>query len=106
MVGLFPENGVAALHIGGASLSFFVGNVGLLVLSLSLSIPRSLKIYTFISGALALTALGLFLNHNYLGLGEGGMERVVAYPQTVWLIIVGIYAYSSQLRKRYNKAIK
>jgi hypothetical membrane protein len=106
MVGLFPENGVAALHIAGAALSFFVGNVGLIVLSLSLPVSRSLKIYTFLSGALALAALGLFLSHSYLGLGEGGMERIVAYPQTVWLVIFGIYTYSNQTRKRYNKAIK
>ena len=105
LVGLFPENGVATLHITGATLSFFVGNLGLVILSMTLSIPKSLRIYTFLSGALALTALGLFLNHNYLGLGEGGMERVVAYPQTVWLIVFGIYTYSHQARKRYNKAI-
>jgi hypothetical protein len=26
-----------------------------------------------------------------LGLGEGGIERVVAYPQTVCLIVTGFY---------------
>lgn len=106
LVGLFPENSVAALHNFGAAMPFFVGNVGLVVLSLALSIPKSLKIYTFLSGALALVALGLFLNHSYLGLGEGGMERITAYPQTVWLIVFGIYTYSHQVRNRYNKAIK
>ncbi len=106
MVGLFPENSIAILHVVGAALSFFVGNVGLVVLSLSLPVPRTLKVYTSLSGALALIVLGLFLHQNYLGLGEGGMERIVAYPQTVWLIVFGIYAYSHQRRRRYNKAIK
>jgi hypothetical membrane protein len=106
LVGLFPENSVSPLHIAGATLSFLVGNLGLVVLSMALSIPRSLRIYTFLSGALALVALALFMNHSYLGLGEGGMERVVAYPQTVWLIVFGIYTYSHHVRKRYNKAIK
>ncbi len=106
LVGLSPENSISALHIAGATWSFFVGNVGLVVLSLALSISRSLRIYTFLSGALALVALGLFVSHSYLGLGEGGMERIVAYPQTVWLIVFGIYTYSHQASKRYNKAIK
>ena len=106
LVGLFPENSVATMHVAGAALSFFVGNMGLVILSMALSIPKGLRIYTFLSGTLALTALGLFLSHSYLGLGEGGLERIVAYPQTVWLIAFGIYAYTHNSRKRYNKTIK
>jgi hypothetical protein len=32
-----------------------------------------------------------FASSHYLGLGEGGMERIVAYPQTLWLIFFGTY---------------
>lgn len=106
LVGLFPENGTPSLHDLGAALPFLVGNVGLVMLSLSLPVSRSLRIYSFLSGALALTALALFMSHSYMGLGEGGLERIVAYPQTFWLIVFGIYAYGNHARKRYNKAIK
>jgi hypothetical protein len=31
----------------------------------------------------------LFVNHIYLGLGVGGMERMVAYPIIFWVIEFG-----------------
>jgi len=92
VVGLFPENTVGGLHQAGAALPFVIGNVGVLVLGGSLGrLPRSLRTATLALGVLGLGGLGLFLSHTYLGLGTGGMERVTAYPQTVWLIAVGGY---------------
>jgi hypothetical membrane protein len=99
LVGLFPENTVSALHVLGASLPFLLGNVALIILSVSLAIPRLLRYYTFISGVLALIALAFFYRQHYLGLGIGGMERLVAYPQTFWLIAFGLYISSSHIRK-------
>jgi len=99
LVGLFPENTVSALHVLGASLPFLLGNVALIILSVSLAIPRLLRYYTFISGVLALIALAFFYSQHYLGLGIGGMERLVAYPQTFWLIAFGLYISSSHIRK-------
>lgn len=98
VVGLFPENTVSALHVLGASLPFLVGNVGLVVLGLTLDIPRLLKIYTSASGIITLSALMLFVLHVYLGLGEGGMERLVAYPQTIWFIVFGVYISRNHFR--------
>jgi hypothetical membrane protein len=100
LVGAFPENTVGALHFFGAAMPFFVGNAGMVLLSFSLDIPRPLRIYTFVSGAVALVALALFLSHHYLGLGAGGMERLTAYPQTLWLIIFGTHGY---FRKKQPK---
>lgn len=91
LVGLFPENTISALHEIGAAQPFFIGNLGLIILGASLYIPKSLKIYTIISGAVSLAALFLLISHTYLGLGPGGMERVTAYPQTIWLIVFGLY---------------
>lgn len=92
LVGLFPENSIRLLHLTGALLPFLLGNIGIILLGLSLDIPRNLRYYSIISGAIALAALALFVTHNYLGLGIGGMERIAAYPQTMWLIVFGIYA--------------
>jgi hypothetical membrane protein len=92
LVGLFPENTISWLHIAGAAMPFFYGNLGLVILGLSLKIPRYIKIYTVISGIVALAGLILLISDHYLGIGPGGMERIVAYPQTVWLICFGFYS--------------
>lgn len=99
LIGFFPENSISSLHIAGAALSFLLGNVGMLLLGSSLNpLPRELRIYTVLSGVVGLAALLLFLRHVYAGLGIGGMERIVAYPQTIWMIVFGLYL----LRKRHT----
>ena len=100
IIGLFPENSVSSLHAVGAALPFLIGNLGLVILGLSLRIPRSLRYYTLLSGVISLLALVFFVTHNYLGLGQGGLERLVAYPQTIWLIVFGVY---SSLNHANNK---
>lgn len=99
LVGLFPENTVTAMHWLGAFLTFFVGNIGVLVLGFALILPRPLRIYTLLSGIVTLVALGFFVSGHYLGLGEGGMERIVAYPQTAWLIAFGLYMSKNHYSK-------
>ncbi len=91
LVGMYPENTIANLHILGASLPFLLGNVAMVVLADHLNLPNKLRVYTMASGVLGLSALVLFLTGNYIGLGHGGMERVVAYPQTIWMIVLGSY---------------
>jgi hypothetical membrane protein len=101
IVGAFPENSVPALHGTGAGLSFVLGNVGIIILGLALGRPAPWRLYSLASGIIALAALGCFVSRQYLGLGEGGMERIVAYPQTVWLIVTGLYLLAApQLSKR------
>jgi hypothetical membrane protein len=101
MVGLFPENTVPALHGIGAATPFLLGNIAVIVLGFSLNLPGPLRFYSLLSGILALVALGCYASSHYLGLGEGGIERVVAYPQTAWLIVVGFYVL---LRNPVRKA--
>ncbi len=102
LVGLFPENTVAILHVLGAFLPFVIGNAGLIVLGLSLPLPKVLKYYTLLTGIFALSALVLFATHIYLGVGLGGMERVVAYPQTIWMIALGIYGLTHSRHRAKN----
>jgi hypothetical membrane protein len=91
MVGLFPENSVATLHELGAAIPFVLGNASLIILAAFLEIPAVLRVYSLLSGVLALLGLAAYTSSHYLGLGEGGMERVVAYPQTVFLVVIGFY---------------
>jgi len=53
-----------------------------------------------ILGLMALGALGLFLGGVYLGLGRGGMERMIAYPVLMWGAGFGGYlmAYPEERR--------
>lgn len=100
VVGLFPENTISALHIAGATLPFVFGNVAMLILGTTLPVPKLLKIYTVTSGFVGLAGLVLLLSKHYLGLGDGGMERVTAYPQTIWLIAFGLYISANHYVKR------
>jgi hypothetical protein len=43
----------------------------------------------------SLVAILLFAVHEYLGFGPGGMERVAAYPEVIWLIMFGFYVSRS-----------
>lgn len=90
IVGFFPENTVATLHILGATLIFLIGNIAIILIGLSKRLSLSFRYYSLITGLLTLIALVFFISNTYLGIGEGGMERIVVYPQTIWLIVFGI----------------
>lgn len=96
VVGFFPENSVWGLHIIGASLPFLIGNLGLVVLGIALPLPRGLRVYTVLSGVITLITLILLITNHHLGLGLGGMERITAYVQTIWLIVFGLYMTKSR----------
>lgn len=91
LVGVFPENTIGGLHFLGAMLPFLLGNIGIIILGLVLEIPKWLRLFSILAGVITLSALALFVSHTYLGIGIGGMERLAAYPQTIWLIVFGIY---------------
>ncbi|HSX08201.1 MAG TPA: DUF998 domain-containing protein [Candidatus Saccharimonadales bacterium] len=99
IVGLVPENTNGYWHLGGALLPFLLGNVGLVILSFALyKIRFGMRFYTFMSGIVSLTALIFFAAHSYGPLGKGGVERIVAYPQTIWLITFGFYMTHDHVR--------
>lgn len=106
LVGLFPENTVGALHLLGALLPFGLGNAALVIFSFSLSLPPFFRYYTRVSGFVALAALALFLFDRYMGLGLGGMERLAAYPQVIWLIAFGAYISADHYRQHHDGITK
>lgn len=99
MVGLFAENTVPALHFVGALFALLLGNLAILLFGFVLGLHGWFRVYTIATGIVTLTALGLYFLQIYLGLGPGGMERLAAYPQTLWLIVFGVFLSGDRYKK-------
>ena len=85
-VGIFPENFVLEHEI----FSFVVFFFGALAAIAAYKIERKpLNYFSPIIGAFSVVMLVLFLTGNNLGLGVGGMERMVAYPVLLWGVGLG-----------------
>ncbi len=91
IVGIFPENSVHFMHVLGAAGAIGLGNVAIVILGLALPLPEGLRKSMVFMGVVSLTALVLFAAHRDFGIGAGSMERVAAYPETLWLIRFGLY---------------
>lgn len=90
-VGLFPEN-VPVLHTVFSAITFLFAGLsavyGLRVLS------RLMGLISVVCGVVCLVALALFGSGNYLGLGHGGMERLIVYPVLCWGLMLSGYLLS------------
>jgi len=90
-VGLFPES-FGILHKVASFITFFFGAISAVV-SYKLQKPP-LSYLAVVLGLLSLISLVLFgLKifglEVYLGLGVGGMERMIAYPTLLWALGFG-----------------
>jgi hypothetical membrane protein len=94
VVGIYPENTDNTRHVLGAGLHFAAGNIAMIVFGLALAqrpaTHRTLCVVSIIAGTVGLLGTLLFVSGNYLGLGLGGMERVAAYPMTIWQMVAGV----------------
>jgi hypothetical membrane protein len=96
-VGVFPENtflvnGTPVFHSIFALMAFLFGGAAAIA-SHKLAKPP-FKYFAIVFGAMTLLALGLFLttvSSGSLGLGAGGLERMVASPTIIWTIGLGGY---------------
>lgn len=104
MVGVFPSNEAGLMHGIGAALVLLVGNIALLVLGCSLPLARLMRFFSWLMIGLAWVGIGLFFVGNPFGFGLGALERLVAYPQTIWLIVFGVYISSDRYRGSSAKA--
>ncbi len=88
-VGVFPGN--TEPHPFFALLAFGAG--GLAGVLAARSLPAPMRQISALLGAIALCALalGLFLvdAEPIASLGEGGIERWIAYPVVLWLVLLG-----------------
>jgi hypothetical membrane protein len=93
LVGFFPENVNPTMHKLGAFFAIGIGNVAIFVLGALLTLPESMRRYMLTFSSLAIAALVCFAWHKYFGIGGGTMERIAAYPETIWLITFGLYIW-------------
>jgi hypothetical membrane protein len=101
-VGIFPENtlivgGISVAHSISALLAF-VGAGLAAILAYKITKPP-FRYFGVVLGVVALVAFSFFLatrDAGALGLGAGGMERMVAYPTLVFMIALGGYLLNNE----------
>lgn len=87
-VGVFTEDFGVAHSI--ASLWAFVSIALSAIISMRVIRPP-FQYISGILGVLSLVAIGLYIPGIYLGLGQGGMERMIVWPILVWGLGFGGY---------------
>lgn len=105
LVGFFPENtlvvgGVPVIHTIAALMSFIFGGLGAIVSYRVTKVP--IKFFSVVLGVASLLALVLFIStrdSGFLGLGVGGLERMIVYPTLLWTICFGGYLMASSGQK-------
>jgi hypothetical membrane protein len=93
--GTFPESYLGGnFHDVATALTFFFAGLALVVLAAAMIRDtrwKGIRTYTFASGIVTWIAMGLFYRGADLGLGIGGMERVVVAPILLWGIVAGVH---------------
>ena len=90
-VGIFPET-TGSIHLTFALVAFLCG--GLSMIASYAIIKKTLGMISIALGVISLSALILFITHVFLGLGPGGMERLIVYPELLWCVALGGYLLS------------
>ena len=85
-VGLFPETTGIWHSIFSLIVFLFAGLAALVTARLQ---KKPMFYFSIILGLFTLGALVLYIGGEYLGLGAGGMERMVVYPVLVWSVGFG-----------------
>jgi len=92
-VGLFPETTGIWHSIFSLVVFLFAGLAALVTARFQ---KKPMFYFSIILGLLTLAALFLYIGGNYLGLGPGGMERMVVYPVLLWAVGFGGHMMASE----------
>jgi hypothetical membrane protein len=105
IVGVFNEHTIIEIHYTGAFLAFFFGALAIL-LSAKRVFKSPMSYVFWVLGGMSLFFLIVFgmnmasTEKNYLGLGVGGIERLVAYPILFWALALGAYLVAVVMMER------
>ncbi len=92
-VAVFNEN-LRGVHLLFAGLAFGMGCLTAIVSSRTIKSPLSVIFATL--GVIGLVALVLQTTKTFLGLGVGGMERMIFYPSILWALAYGVYLLADE----------
>jgi hypothetical membrane protein len=92
-VGLFPET-TGILHVIFSLTAFLFGGLSAVITA---KFQRKPMYYiSIILGIATLAAMALLVGGIDLGLGVGGIERMVIYPSLFWAVSFGVYMMSTE----------
>ena len=97
-VGVFPEGSPLHLHTIMSAITFIFA--GVTAITAYKFTPKPISWISVILGIFSLTALGLFASGNYLGIGHGGMERMIVYPVLLWALIFSGHIITRETKLR------
>lgn len=80
-VGVFPETAGVIHHIVSLITFIFAGLSAIASYKLQ---KAPLSHFSLLLGVMTLVALALYISNIFLGLGPGGMERMIVYPALIW----------------------
>ncbi|WEK06269.1 MAG: DUF998 domain-containing protein [Candidatus Devosia phytovorans] len=105
MVGFFPYDINRPLHTVGAILALCVAGFGMLALAGAFWRPfRKFAIYTLATGVVTLVGFVLYGLNIHLGIGGGTMERIAAWPHTIWYVVAGALILRGHFKDRAAQA--
>jgi hypothetical membrane protein len=96
-VGVFPET-AGVIHQIVSLITFVFAGLSAIA-SYRLQRPP-LSYFSILLGVMTLLALGLFVSNVFLGLGPGGMERMIVYPALIWAVGLGASLMASSTNPR------
>jgi hypothetical membrane protein len=107
LVACVPENLNGSewhLHTVGTAVAIAAGQLGILILGFVLrSIPDWLREFMIVTSLIVLLggiAYAFYKGSSHpLGFGPGALERLIQYPQALWLILFGFYISRDHWRK-------
>ena len=99
-VGLFTED-AGVIHGAFSLLTFLFAGISAIA-SYRLQKPP-LSYLSIMLGTMSLVALILFSSDIHLGLGKGGMERMIAYPALLWMVGFGGHLMSDNRNTRTSE---
>lgn len=88
-VGVFDMDNFDALHGLSALLAFLFGNLAAIYSWKAVRPPLSFLFVLL--GVIGLSSLVLLVVNVDLGLGQGGIERLIFYPAMFWVLTFGVY---------------
>jgi len=108
IVGVMNEHTIIEIHYTGAFMAFFFGALAVL-LSAKRVFKAPMSYLFWVLGSMSLLFLVVFginmalTEKNYLGLGVGGAERLVAYPIIFWALALGAYLVAVAMMERAER---